>query len=428
MSELSTGTKVKFTNGGSCTVKKELGRGGQGIVYLVDYNGNDYALKWYHLPYPDAFYANLKKNAEAGAPSESFIWPLAVTERQNDSYGYIMKLRPKGYEELGAFMLAKARFKSVECVIDAALQICTSFQKLHIRGLSYQDMNDGNFFINPETGHVLICDNDNVAPNGVNMGIAGKVGFMAPEIVEHQSLPNRNTDYFSLAVTLFILFYLNRPFEGAFALSCPCMNEDAERKLNGKDAIFIMDPTNPKNRPVPGVHKNVIRRWGAYPKMLQDEFIKTFSSEAMHDPTKRTMDRKWEQLLVQLRAFYVQCPLCGKMTFVNDETPTQCIECGKPLTKPVLVKCGKYNVPLVPGQKFYKCMTTFEEDHDTVVGEAVRNKVDPKKWGLVNKSGQPWTVTLPDGTVRNVDSGSGMPMVIGAKIRFSKDITGEIVK
>lgn len=428
MSELSQGTKVKFTNGNSCTVKKELGRGGQGIVYLVSYNGNDYALKWYHVPYPDAFYTNLKKNTDAGAPSDSFVWPLAVTERQNDSYGYMMKLRPQGYYELGAFMLAKVKFSNVQAVIEAALQICTSFQKLHIRGLSYQDMNDGNFFIHPQTGHVLICDNDNVAPNGVNMGIAGKVGFMAPEIVEKQALPSRPTDYFSLAVTLFILFYLNRPFEGQFAISAPCMNEEAERKLNGKEAVFIMDPNNPKNRPVPGIHKNVIRRWGFYPDILKNEFIKTFSHEAIIDPSKRTMDRTWEHLLVQLRSLYVQCPLCGKMTFVDGVGATTCQECGKPLTKPVCVKCGKYSVPLVPGQKFYKCQLSNEEDYNTVCGEAIRNPQDPKKWGLINKSGQTWTVTLPDGTVRNVENGKGMPMVIGAKIRFSKDVTGEIVK
>ena len=30
-------------------------------------------------------------------------------------------------------------------------------------GYSYQDLNDGNFFINPQSGDVLICDNDNVA-------------------------------------------------------------------------------------------------------------------------------------------------------------------------------------------------------------------------------------------------------------------------
>lgn len=43
MTELSKGTKVTLSNGGFVTIKKELGRGGQGIVYLVDYNGRDMA-------------------------------------------------------------------------------------------------------------------------------------------------------------------------------------------------------------------------------------------------------------------------------------------------------------------------------------------------------------------------------------------------
>ena len=49
MSELAIGTQIKFTNGSSCTVKKELGRGGQGIVYLVEFNDMQYALKWYDV-------------------------------------------------------------------------------------------------------------------------------------------------------------------------------------------------------------------------------------------------------------------------------------------------------------------------------------------------------------------------------------------
>ena len=194
MAELSVGTQVRLHNGTTCKIKKELGRGGQGIVYLVDYNGKDYALKWYTMTCSEAFYQNLERNAKNGAPSANFLWPEAVTEHQNGSWGYLMKLRPQGYEEIGQFMLAKARFHDVNCLLKACLQICTAFQLLHIRGLSYQDMNDGNFFINPKTGDVLICDNDNVAPNGVNMGIAGKSGYMAPEIVEKEKMPNLYTD------------------------------------------------------------------------------------------------------------------------------------------------------------------------------------------------------------------------------------------
>ena len=50
MKDLASGTSIKLTDGSSIKVKKELGRGGQGVVYLVDYNGKDMALKWYHNP------------------------------------------------------------------------------------------------------------------------------------------------------------------------------------------------------------------------------------------------------------------------------------------------------------------------------------------------------------------------------------------
>lgn len=106
--ELSEGTVIKLLNGKICTIEEELGRGGQGIVYLVDYCGGDYALKWYIRDYSADFYDNLRSNASAGAPSDAFLWPLAVTEKQHGSFGYVMRLRPRGYKEFGDFMLAKA--------------------------------------------------------------------------------------------------------------------------------------------------------------------------------------------------------------------------------------------------------------------------------------------------------------------------------
>ena len=184
MSELKIGTIVKLSNGTSAKVKQELGKGGQGVVYLVEVSGKKMALKWYHKHPGEAFHKNLLNNVHAGAPASNFIWPLAVTEEMNGSVGYVMELRPKEYQDMSKFILTHAKFADVHAQLNACLQICTAFQKLHIRGLSYQDMNDGNFFINPKTGDVLICDNDNVAPDKTSMGILGKAGYMAPEVVE----------------------------------------------------------------------------------------------------------------------------------------------------------------------------------------------------------------------------------------------------
>ena len=73
MAELTSNTIISLTNGKSCRVIEELGRGGQGIVYKVDYDGAFYALKWYISDCKPAFYANLENNVKNGAPNESFL-------------------------------------------------------------------------------------------------------------------------------------------------------------------------------------------------------------------------------------------------------------------------------------------------------------------------------------------------------------------
>ena len=46
MVELKPKDSVSLTNGLTAKIVKELGRGGQGIVYLVEVDGQQMALKW----------------------------------------------------------------------------------------------------------------------------------------------------------------------------------------------------------------------------------------------------------------------------------------------------------------------------------------------------------------------------------------------
>ena len=80
MTELSKNTIVSLVGGGTATIIKELGRGGQGIVYLVDVCGEQKALKWYLNAPDDKFYRNLEHNIVSGAPSDAFLWPEYLTE------------------------------------------------------------------------------------------------------------------------------------------------------------------------------------------------------------------------------------------------------------------------------------------------------------------------------------------------------------
>lgn len=164
MGILEIGDSVKMKYGGEAKVIEKFGSGGQGTVYKVLYNNKEYALKWYHKDVfkgkEKAFYDNLEKNIEKGAPTNDFLWPLGITDVHAGLFGYIMDIRPAGYYELTEFFVGtrkrkQVHFKSFNAIVDAAINIVQAFRELHNSGYSYQDINNGNFFINPNNGKVF---------------------------------------------------------------------------------------------------------------------------------------------------------------------------------------------------------------------------------------------------------------------------------
>lgn len=82
MKELKPKDKVNLVGDLQATVLKELGRGGQGIVYLVELLGKQMALKWYLNAPDDKFYKNLEENVRKSAPSPAFLWPEYITRKE----------------------------------------------------------------------------------------------------------------------------------------------------------------------------------------------------------------------------------------------------------------------------------------------------------------------------------------------------------
>ena len=410
MTELSKNSIVSLVGGGTATIVKELGRGGQGIVYLVEVCGEKKALKWYLNAPDDKFYRNLEHNIASGAPSDAFLWPEYLTEKQQGSYGYIMKLRPQNYYEFGNFLLAKVSFKSFTAMLSAAMRICDGFMMLHRFGYSYQDLNDGNFFIDPQTGDVLICDNDNVMPQGEKSGIMGKARYMAPEIVAG-GIPDKYSDRFSLSVILFMLFYANHPFEGAKVVACPCMTESYEKRFYGSEALFIYDPTDKSNLPVRGIHQNVIRRWPVFPQILRDTFIEEFSKEKLQNPSSRMIEQNWKKIISTVRDSLVVCSHCTEETFVNvSNTVDKCMNCGKDVDLSKRLVINNRSLPLTNKTAIY-----IDEDNtpDGVV------TTDSNGFMLIkNVSTETWTVETPSGKIKTVAPNEILPVKEGLKITF----------
>ena len=413
---LQTGFTVNTIYGRTVRVEKLLGEGGQGAVYLVNYGGEQKALKWFKKSSlgkkARAFYENIRQNIEKKAPSPQFLWPLAITEWVDGTFGYVMDLRPEGYYELTEYMCCDVRFKSYRTAVNAALEIVSAFRILHNAGYSYQDLNDGNFFINPENGKVLICDNDNVAPDRTEMGIAGKPRYMAPEIVLGKSAPNSLTDRFSMSVILYILFCLNHPLEGKRYIK-PYLSAKEEHKIYGSEPIFMMDPDDRRNAPHPVVHRNSLMVWACLPDYVRDIFLKAFSKRAFDRPSSRPSEKDWLNVLTRFRSEIVPCA-CGNEIFTQQGKPCRCDACRRPAEIPYRIAVGGYNIPAVSGSRIYRCQLGICDEKDALdLVAQVLHKKDSNIWGIKNKSEKRWKMINSAGNEQRILPDEIVPLANG---------------
>jgi len=395
--------------------KCPIGEGGQGAVYAVNFDGKIKALKWYSgtkIANPKKFYENLENNIKKGKPTEAFLWPEAITVKQGEAFGYIMDLRPTEYKDFTKFLLGREGFASLNAWVNSAMQIIEGFRTLHQKGYSYQDLNDGNFFINPQNGNVLICDNDNVSEYGKSSGIAGKARYMAPEIIVNgasKSPPDSLTDAFSLAVVLFLLWTSNHPLEGKATCppAVPASTPELEKKFYGTNPVFVWDPDDDSNRPFQGLHTGAIIRWPLLPQYLREVFIKAFSKEVMHNPNKRVLEQEWLRIFIRMRSEVFKCP-CGMVYFADPVNPNPCPKCKKTNKFAMYIKTPRYNVPVHQRTKLYACHTEKgSDDYKTLTAETA---VNGSEYQLKNLSKNNWNTadgaTIAPGSVVTLKKGT----------------------
>lgn len=420
--DFTAGDEIRLSSGDMVTIISKIGEGGQGKVYKVAYKDKEYALKWYfanRLGDPKRFFNNLNNNTIKGSPSKEFLWPLAVTEEHGGSFGYIMELRPDEFKDFAHILNAKVKYKNTDVVVNAGLNMINAFMQLHKKGFSYQDLNDGNFFINPENGDVLICDNDNVAPWGESFGVAGKSRYMAPEIVVGTNKPNLDTDLFSLSVILFMLIFIAHPFDGARVVACPCLTEEFEYKLYGENPVFVWDPDDDSNRPVRGIHSNLINLWPLFPRYLHDAFIQSLGKGAK-TINSRLRETEWRDIFIRLKDDIIWCDNCGEENFasISNQGLITCFSCNHQNDRPLSLINNDFNIPLYP-RKNITAWHVGRGDYSEVIGGVVKNKKNPKIWGLRNLSDFPWVYKLPDNSDKVAKKGEVIPIF--------KDVSVEIM-
>ena len=428
--QLKEGMKLN-ASGNSYTINSLLGAGGQGEVYRVtDSRGNEHALKWYFKKMATQEQKQvLEKLVLTGSPASCFLWPedLIVS---NGTYGYIMPLRPNNYSSI--IDLVKRRVEpSFLNLCKAAYNLTKGYQELHRLGFSYRDISFGNLFFDPNTGDVLICDNDNVSPNDdTHFSVYGTPRFMAPEIVRGEAKPSRNTDQYSLAVLLFYMLMLNHPLEGALEFKIHCMDVQAMNKLYGTEPLFIFDPDDHSNLPVKGYQDNAHIYWSLYPQYIKDLFTKAFTI-GLKDPTKRVTESEWLDAFANMISGIIECPKCHAEVFYDpllaeQGKSTTCWGCSRSIPMPGALKVNKQITIMVKGQPLFSHQVNrMDGNIKTVLGTVVCNPNDPSQLGIKNESPDNWIYLRPDGTQTLVPFGKSARVADGYIIDFGKNTKGK---
>jgi serine/threonine protein kinase len=388
-----------------------LGGGGQGQVFEVEFAGEAMAMKWYFpscLQRDPLLRDRLRACISATQPNASFLWPILVLEPDNESrqrfgippgsFGYMMKLRPRRYVPAVAHTGGQIQI-GLQQLLCACFHLVEAFHALHSRGLCYKDISLGNLFLDPDSGEILICDNDNVDVNGSDLGsVRGTAGFMAPEVLLGHSRPGTSSDLFSLAVLIFRLLTRHDPFLGRLELQIRCLDEPARRRLYGEDPVFIFDPDDDRNRPDPVAHPAALLTWPIYPPHLQ-ALLQQSLGAGSHDPSRRAYTGQWLKALARCLDQRALCPRCGQEVFPEPGQPGRCWDCGAAFPAPARLEMPAAVVLAQSGNELHAHHFNglASERLDQPLGRLESHPRRADLLGLKNLSTRSWSVLLADG-------------------------------
>lgn len=430
MNFLRTDDKVTLRDGSEVTVTGKIGDGGQGIVYRVrdDGTGKEYALKWYFygcMENPEKFYKHLARNVyEIGTPGSEYIWAKQLTKYfEGETFGYIMEIIPSEYKPMSKYLMTAESFADTTAMVNAAINMVAAIKKLHDKGYSYKDLHDENFFIEPKSGRILICDTDNVTGPNEESNIIGKPYYIAPEVVRGDKMPDKYSDRHSLAVLIFYLLIGDHPLMGR-KTSVPILTNRLDKKFFGTEPLFIYDAKNNSNAPVEGLHENARALWKYFPSYVREFFQRAFSQASLHNPAQRPIEQEWIHILMRLKSSIARCPQCGEEIFVESDRETHCHSCGCNFKAAGYLSFqSRHNievtVPIYKNAVLYNYHTEATMDFHTPAGEILENK---NRFGLKNLSNKNWKVTKPNGEEISVSAGKGLVLIKGYKIDFGGSV------
>jgi DNA-binding helix-hairpin-helix protein with protein kinase domain len=411
MTSLKTGDLILMRSADNqLQVGARIGRGGQGTVYRTEINGRQMAVKWYPLSnnrlFDEKMRANLTKLVSDGRPaSAAFIWPIdMVSSPGREGFGYIMPMVESRF--ITCFQMISdtaTETPHFDIMIKIGLNLSDAFASLHGKGLCYRDISFGNLYVDPKTGDVAIIDNDNVGMTGGEAFVRGTPDFMAPEVMLDEASPGTESDLYSLALFLFYLFCHGHPLKGQAVENSYNSQERDELtddelilKHFGHRPVFVFDPGDSSNRPVPG--DPIEAWWKIYPRFFQDLFIRSFTT-GLKEATLlgRLTEGVWRKALYRLSDCVWECDNAAcqaGLLFDASDLHKACWRCGQVPEAPLLLTTPNTELVLWHGAVLTGRQLLLPGRQDEAIAEASLDSRFPGAVLLRNLTDQAWEVRV----------------------------------
>lgn len=351
---LHTGDTFKV-NGRQAKVLAKLGGGGFSVVYRVQMDGMEKALKIFRknklsLLGP-AFRQNLRFLIRSKPPSRAFLFPREEVSFPDGSFGYLMPLIPSDF-----ISLEKAHYDgllTMTAKLKTMISLSAAMRSLHHERLYYGDLSLANVYVNPKTFAVLLIDCENIAPNGASAPVKGTGEFIAPEVLRNECDVSISSDLHALAVLLFELLVCNHPFHGK---RYDYLLEYDQKQAFMSKPVFIFHPQNKSNA---CKNKDTSSRWNLLPSYIQQLFENTFVT-GLDSPSQRTTAKAWAEACLHYLVEGVQCR-CGahlsrSILSLRDGYAT-CPFCKLCFRMPSALRVNSYLVTLLPERRIYTACT-----------------------------------------------------------------------
>jgi DNA-binding helix-hairpin-helix protein with protein kinase domain len=403
---IQQGQTLRMERGGAVlTVGKRIGEGGQGVVHLAQLNDTQFAVKWFRPgPGNDEMRKSITALVQRGRPPHhAFVWPIdLVSSDQLPGFGYVMPLLEPRFMSLAELLNQEVQ-PSFRVVTAIGRELVDAFAALHSAGLCYRDISFGNLRVDPLACEAAIIDVDNVGPDGADAQVKGTGPFMAPEILRDEARPSTVTDLHSLAVLLFYLLMHGHPLLGVRADASYTWERNGHRSETevlvrnfGLEPLFIFDPNDPSNRPLPG--DRVVLWWAIYPQQCRRVFTQAFTA-GLRDASLngRVTEGIWRRALLSLQDCVSSCAACGAALFHDPEQSRQsCWHCAGPLPAPPKLKVPGGTLVLSEGAVVSSHHLNRDRDYRTACAVVESHPGRPGRVVMRNLTDKTWTV-VPDG-------------------------------